>query len=47
MLFLLKFTFWVKRVGLLTEQKMLDLSRLLPGTYSSLLLADLGMEVRS
>jgi len=33
------------RVGLLTGQKMLDLSRLLPGPYCSLLLADLGMEV--
>jgi crotonobetainyl-CoA:carnitine CoA-transferase CaiB-like acyl-CoA transferase len=32
-------------VGLLTELKMLDLSRLLPGPYCSLLLADLGMEV--
>jgi crotonobetainyl-CoA:carnitine CoA-transferase CaiB-like acyl-CoA transferase len=32
-------------VGLLTGQKMLDLSRLLPGPYCSLLLADLGMEV--
>jgi crotonobetainyl-CoA:carnitine CoA-transferase CaiB-like acyl-CoA transferase len=32
-------------VGLLTGQKMLDLSRLLPGPYASLLLADLGMEV--
>jgi crotonobetainyl-CoA:carnitine CoA-transferase CaiB-like acyl-CoA transferase len=32
-------------VGLLTGLKMLDLSRLLPGPYCSLLLADLGMEV--
>jgi crotonobetainyl-CoA:carnitine CoA-transferase CaiB-like acyl-CoA transferase len=32
-------------VGLLKELKMLDLSRLLPGPYCSLLLADLGMEV--
>jgi len=32
-------------VGLLTGQKMLDLSRLLPGPYASLLLADLGMEI--
>ncbi len=32
-------------VGLLRELKMLDLSRLLPGPYCSLLLADLGMEV--
>jgi crotonobetainyl-CoA:carnitine CoA-transferase CaiB-like acyl-CoA transferase len=32
-------------VGFLTGQKMLDLSRLLPGPYCSLLLADLGMEV--
>ncbi|MGQ9647904.1 MAG: CaiB/BaiF CoA transferase family protein [Thermodesulfobacteriota bacterium] len=32
-------------MGLLTGQKMLDLSRLLPGPYCSLLLADLGMEV--
>jgi crotonobetainyl-CoA:carnitine CoA-transferase CaiB-like acyl-CoA transferase len=32
-------------MGLLTGQKMLDLSRLLPGAYSSLLMADLGMEV--
>jgi crotonobetainyl-CoA:carnitine CoA-transferase CaiB-like acyl-CoA transferase len=32
-------------VGLLKGQKMLDLSRLLPGAYCSLLLADLGMEV--
>jgi crotonobetainyl-CoA:carnitine CoA-transferase CaiB-like acyl-CoA transferase len=32
-------------VGLLTGQKMLDLSRLLPGPYGSLLLADLGMEI--
>ena len=32
-------------MGLLTELKMLDLSRLLPGPYCSLLLADLGMEV--
>jgi crotonobetainyl-CoA:carnitine CoA-transferase CaiB-like acyl-CoA transferase len=35
----------VIRVGLLRELKMLDLSRLLPGPYCSLLLADLGMEV--
>jgi crotonobetainyl-CoA:carnitine CoA-transferase CaiB-like acyl-CoA transferase len=35
----------VRRVGLLSGQKMLDLSRLLPGPYCSLLLADLGMEV--
>ena len=33
------------RVGLLTGLKMLDLSRLLPGPFCSLLLADLGMEV--
>jgi crotonobetainyl-CoA:carnitine CoA-transferase CaiB-like acyl-CoA transferase len=32
-------------MALLTGQKMLDLSRLLPGPYGSLLLADLGMEV--
>src|SRR4030042_1493091 len=32
-------------VGLLKDHKMLDLSRLLPGPYCSLLLADLGMEV--
>ena len=32
-------------LGLLTGLKMLDLSRLLPGPYCSLLLADLGMEV--
>ncbi len=32
-------------MGLLRELKMLDLSRLLPGPYCSLLLADLGMEV--
>lgn len=32
-------------MGLLTGFKMLDLSRLLPGPYCSLLLADLGMEV--
>jgi crotonobetainyl-CoA:carnitine CoA-transferase CaiB-like acyl-CoA transferase len=32
-------------VGLLKELKMLDLSRLLPGPYCSLLFADLGMEV--
>ncbi len=32
-------------MGLLTGQKMLDLSRLLPGPYCSLLLADLGMDV--
>jgi crotonobetainyl-CoA:carnitine CoA-transferase CaiB-like acyl-CoA transferase len=32
-------------VGLLTGLKLLDLSRLLPGPYCSLLLADLGMEV--
>ncbi len=32
-------------VGLLKEFRMLDLSRLLPGPYCSLLLADLGMEV--
>ena len=32
-------------VGLLKELKMLDLSRLLPGPFCSLLLADLGMEV--
>ncbi len=32
-------------MGLLTGRKMLDLSRLLPGPYCSLLLADLGMEV--
>jgi crotonobetainyl-CoA:carnitine CoA-transferase CaiB-like acyl-CoA transferase len=32
-------------VGLLTGLKMVDLSRLLPGPYCSLLLADLGMEV--
>jgi len=32
-------------MGLLTGQKMLDLSRLLPGPFCSLLLADLGMEV--
>jgi crotonobetainyl-CoA:carnitine CoA-transferase CaiB-like acyl-CoA transferase len=32
-------------MGLLTGQKMLDLSRLLPGPYGSLLLADLGMEI--
>ena len=31
--------------GLLRELKMLDLSRLLPGPYCSLLLADLGMEI--
>jgi len=35
----------VASVGLLRELKMLDLSRLLPGPYCSLLLADLGMEV--
>ena len=33
------------RVGLLTGLKMLDLSRLLPGPYCSLLLADMGMDV--
>src|SRR5512136_547545 len=32
-------------MGLLKNLKMLDLSRLLPGPYCSLLLADLGMEV--
>ena len=32
-------------MGLLKDLKMLDLSRLLPGPYCSLLLADLGMEV--
>ena len=32
-------------MGLLTGLKLLDLSRLLPGPYCSLLLADLGMEV--
>jgi crotonobetainyl-CoA:carnitine CoA-transferase CaiB-like acyl-CoA transferase len=32
-------------MGLLNGLKMLDLSRLLPGPYCSLLLADLGMEV--
>ena len=32
-------------MGLLKELKMVDLSRLLPGPYCSLLLADLGMEV--
>ena len=32
-------------MGLLTGLKMVDLSRLLPGPYCSLLLADLGMEV--
>ena len=32
-------------MGLLKELKMLDLSRLLPGPYCTLLLADLGMEV--
>ncbi len=32
-------------MGLLKHLKMLDLSRLLPGPYCSLLLADLGMEV--
>lgn len=32
-------------MGFLKELKMLDLSRLLPGPYCSLLLADLGMEV--
>jgi crotonobetainyl-CoA:carnitine CoA-transferase CaiB-like acyl-CoA transferase len=32
-------------MGLLQGFKMLDLSRLLPGPYCSLLLADLGMEV--
>ena len=32
-------------MGLLEKFKMLDLSRLLPGPYCSLLLADLGMEV--
>ena len=32
-------------MGLLTGLKMLDLSRLLPGPFCSLLLADLGMEV--
>jgi crotonobetainyl-CoA:carnitine CoA-transferase CaiB-like acyl-CoA transferase len=32
-------------MGSLTGLKMLDLSRLLPGAYCSLLLADLGMEV--
>ena len=32
-------------MGLLKELRMLDLSRLLPGPYCSLLLADLGMEV--
>ena len=32
-------------MGLLSGLKMLDLSRLLPGPYCSLLLADLGMEV--
>jgi crotonobetainyl-CoA:carnitine CoA-transferase CaiB-like acyl-CoA transferase len=35
----------VTSVGLLKGLKMLDLSRLLPGPYCSLLLADLGMEV--
>src|SRR5512136_2116825 len=35
----------VTSVGLLRKLKMLDLSRLLPGPYCSLLLADLGMEV--
>jgi len=35
----------VTLVGLLKELRMLDLSRLLPGPYCSLLLADLGMEV--
>jgi crotonobetainyl-CoA:carnitine CoA-transferase CaiB-like acyl-CoA transferase len=35
----------VTSVGLLKDLKMLDLSRLLPGPYCSLLLADLGMEV--
>ena len=32
-------------MGLLKELKLLDLSRLLPGPYCSLLLADLGMDV--
>lgn len=32
-------------MGPLKDLKMLDLSRLLPGPYCSLLLADLGMEV--
>ena len=32
-------------MGLLKELRMLDLSRLLPGPYCSLLLSDLGMEV--
>ena len=32
-------------MGNLSGLKMLDLSRLLPGPYCSLLLADLGMEV--
>ncbi len=32
-------------MGPLSGLKMLDLSRLLPGPYCSLLLADLGMEV--
>ncbi len=32
-------------MGLLSGLKMVDLSRLLPGPYCSLLLADLGMEV--
>jgi crotonobetainyl-CoA:carnitine CoA-transferase CaiB-like acyl-CoA transferase len=32
-------------MGLLTGFKMIDLSRLLPGSYCSLLLADLGIEV--
>ncbi len=32
-------------MGLLRDLKMLDLSKLLPGPYCSLLLADLGMEV--
>jgi len=31
--------------GPLNSAKMLDLSRLLPGPYCSLLLADLGMDV--
>jgi len=35
----------VTLVGLLKELRMLDLSRLLPGPYCSLLLSDLGMEV--
>ena len=35
----------LRRMGSLTGLKMLDLSRLLPGAYGSLLLADMGMEV--